>query len=258
MKFTLAVLWALSALTQESRPPAKSANEITADALLALLRESPLDLSVVPRVEKLKDPRALPALRQAFEEHDAKSERQYIAIALIHLGESDKKYFDFLARYAEAAVDSDAPPVLAQDEKGDPIRGKLNPEFEAWARKSGVDVKVAAGVQLYTLPEDVMLLGNARDPRAIPLLRRGLRSRNDGVTSMAAHGLALLNDVGSVPMIIRECGVRRPVVTSMLIGDLAVYTDPESLRIIDQTLTDPELRKMYAELRESAVKKPNK
>ena len=221
-------------------------------ALLDRLRVSPLDLSVLPRLEAAKDPRVLPALRQAFEEHPVKSELQYIAVSLIHLGDHDERYFQFLSKYAEAAIGSDAPPVLAQDEKGDSIRGKLNPEFEAWARKRGIDWKVAAGEQMYTMPEDVKLLGEARDSRALPLLRRGLQSKNDVVALMATQELALLNDAASVPTIIRECVSSRPSRRRLMLSILAIFTDPEALRIIDQSLTDPELRKTYLKLREAA------
>jgi hypothetical protein len=226
----------------------------SAERLLNQLHVIPLDLSVPNKLEHLPDKRVLPALRQAFDEHAAKNERQYIAIALVHLGDNDDKYFNFLAQYAQAAVESSAPPLLARDEKGNSIRGEMNPDFEAWAKQSGLPAKEAAAQQFYTYPEDVMFLGKARDPRGLPILKRGLQSRNEVIVLMAAEALVLADDVTAVPLIIQEGRVRGTGMASMLASTLALYKNPEALRLIDQSLVDPELRRTYEEHRATLLK----
>jgi HEAT repeat protein len=202
----------------------------------------------------LHDDRVLPAMRRAFESRENKSERQHLALSLIRLGEKDEKYLDLLMAYAQTAIDSDAPEVLTHDEKGDAVRGVINPDFVAWAERGGLSVDKAAGQSLYEYPEDVMLLGNARDPRAASLLKRGLQSRNDVVVSMAAQGLALLNDVSALPLILQAGQARGKSMRFSLASMLAIYDSAEALRWIDQFLMDPELRKTYQQGREIRLK----
>ena len=228
--------------------------QASTESLLNQLRASPLDLAVVGQLERSRDERALPALQQAFDDHAAKKERQYLAISLIRLGDKDEKYFAFLAGYARIAIESNAPPVLASDEKGNAIRGVINPDFEIWAEKLGMPVKEAAAVQMYTYPEDVMLLGKAMDARAVPLFTKGLQSQNDVIVLKAAEALALLNDVPAVSLIIRQSRQRGRGVGSLLASTLASYTNPDALREIDQTLVDPEFRRRYQQDRAAILR----
>lgn len=232
----------------------RASAEESVERLLNQLHVIPLDLSVPGKLEHSLDKRVLPALRQAFEEHAAKNEGSTLQSPWCAWGRTMINTSINLAQYAQVAVESSAPPVLAQDEKGNSIRGKMNPDFEAWANQSGLPVKEAAAQQFYTYPEDIMFLGKAQDPRAFPLLKRALQSRNEGIVVMAAEGLALANDMSAVSLIIQEAHLRRTILGTTLASMLAIYTNPEALRLIDQFLVDPELRKTYEEGRAMLLK----
>jgi hypothetical protein len=223
----------------------------TAAPLLKELHRVPLDVSVVSRLEQVHDARVLPALRQAFEEHEVKQARQHIAISLIRLGVRDEEYYQLLAGYARAAVESDAPDVLVHDQNGDAIKGALSPEFRIWAVRSGLNVKEATGLSVYTYPEDVLLLSTAKDPRAADLFKKGLQSRNGGVVAFSAQGLALLNDASAVSLIYQASQANGRVLGRMLISSLAMYTDPVALRLIDQLVLNDEARKFYKKAHEA-------
>jgi len=124
---------------------------------------------------------AIPILKEQFVRVREPLLKGKIASVLVSLGSKDDSYWDFLVRLAAPALESDAPDFMSYDSQGRSKPGP-SPEFAAWAKGHDVTPNgpngTAAEDSVYIFPAEVALLGTTRDPRAIPLLRRGLLSPN--------------------------------------------------------------------------------
>jgi hypothetical protein len=74
----------------------------------------------------------------------------------------------------------------------------------------------------------VGLLALTGDPRAIPVLRRGLLSPNYQIEIIAALGLADFVDKGSIPLIIIEACSKAPAEAAAAIAEALVYFGSDS------------------------------
>lgn len=110
----------------------------------------------------------------------------------------------------------------------------VSPEFADWAKAHNMSVDSAVNDAALLLPSAVLLLGETRDPRAIPLFRRGLDSPNFMIQADAASSLADLHDRASIPMIIEACR-RAPADAAFAIAPaLLDFDDPEAQRAANQ------------------------
>lgn len=220
-------------------------DQVSVQTLLDRLREPRLDLSVVSSLARYRDERVLPSLKQAFETHPSKEDRQYIATSIVRLGEKDDMYYRYLESYAKEAIESDIPDPFAYNPDGSDARGKVNPELKAWAEKHRISPEAAFHQATNTYPTDVLVFGGVRDPRMIQLLRRGFNSANSLVVAASAHVLAEMNDVDSIPLILRTANANKPV-AMVIVGYLSMYNlDADAENRISDSLRDPKLKELY-------------
>jgi len=187
-------LWKTVAFLAMSFAPRGAVGQDDLATLLGRLAGKGLDHSALIALEgHPPDPRIIPGLEAAFGGREAKDEKQWIAVALLRLGDKSEKYFDFLAGFVRVAVEDRAPfPV----EK----RGEFTAEFQNWCANNGKDPQTAAS-QVAAYTRDGHFLAMGQDPRATDLFRRGLESPNVTVVAFCVEGLARLQDVAAIPLI---------------------------------------------------------
>lgn len=215
------------------------------DSLLSELAKNPLTTGeggdVLHRLERQpSDPRIVPALEAAFDKAKDKKTKQYVAQTLVKIGGPDR-YYDYLAGFARTAVSSDmpVPSNIGKDGNGAIV---TNPEFEAWARDHGMDIKTALQAALYDLPQDVSFLAEARDKRANAIFRDGLNSRIPGVVTYSAEGLAYLQDISAIPLVVAACERLHPREV-IVAQQLAKFQNPDADRAMDRFITSEVSRK---------------
>ncbi len=213
----LAIAVCSVALAQPSQQPNSNDAAAGREVLLAFSRQSApelvshyfdqprLQLFVIRRLISLDDPRAIPALRNAFETQTQPLTRQFIAAALVRLGETDQKYFDYVAGRARKAVNSDIPfssrsvTALAASDSGD---FEESEEVRSWAKAHNVPIVQAVWNATVEIPGAVQALAVARDRRSVPILIEGLQSPNVLVVQEAAFGLARMHETSAIDPII--------------------------------------------------------
>src|ERR1700739_135350 len=121
---------------------------------------------------------AIPSLKQQCVHADDSLLKAKTAAAIVRLGDKDDTYWDFLVKLATPALESDAPDFIGYDAEGKAVPGP-SPKFEAWMNAHHLSPSATLFEDsVYMLPGRLMLLGWSRDPRAVPLLRQALLSRN--------------------------------------------------------------------------------
>lgn len=195
------------------------------DDLIADLRKSPDRPGVIHRLRTLGDKKAIPALKEAFEAAKVETARKAAAAALVSLGAKEGQYWEFLAKPASEAVESDMPMPIFLDSDGKPVKGKMSPEFLEWAKAHNQDPRVLAGKALYGFPSDILFLGLANDKRAVPIFRKGLDSPNYMVASRSAQGLAGLGEAGAVEAILGACNSHPKAAAGIIAESLAFFED---------------------------------
>jgi hypothetical protein len=175
----------------------------------------------------------------AFERAADKIDRQRIAMALVRLGETDNRYWEFLRRHAEAAVASDMPYPFKVDSRGETVRGnEFAPEFVAWCKQRGVEPGSAAAEALGSHVLDVLFVAMAADPRGFDLLLRALSARNYLLVLPAAQGLARLQDPRAVRPLI-DASRRVPAEIGQTIGTaLAFFNDADAQAAAERSIPD--------------------
>jgi HEAT repeat protein len=147
------------------------------------------------------DKRAIHPLEEAFPKETSKLGKVSIASALIKLGSQDETYWEYLSKIATEVVESDQPfPGEVGLYEHNPSH--LSAEFLDWCRQHGVDPQRQGWESSWEHPSYLKELALSGDPRAAPILRKGLSSRNPMVVSNSAKGLARLQDLGSIEAII--------------------------------------------------------
>ncbi len=216
--------------------------------------ESSKQKSVTELLGDLKrgDPKAIPALKEAFERSDDKFEKQTVAGVLLSFGVRDEQYLKYLIQFAKAAIESEIPFPLSYDSQGKGVKGKFSPEFLAWAIQNKVDPGIAAGIVISQLPHDVMSLAMASDPRAFDLLLQGLESQNHMIVIVAAQGLAKLQDKRAIAPTIRACKRVPAEVADLIAQYLPFFDDPEAQKAAEEFIQNKavldEVRKRAREI----------
>jgi hypothetical protein len=196
---------------------------------------------------------AIPLLKEQFVHAEEPILKPKIAAALVRLGDKDDTYWDFLVKDVTPALESDAPDFMNVDPQGKSLPGP-SPEFIAWAKAHDLPPD-SAGDSVYLLPAKVVLLGWSRDPRAIPLLRRGLQSPNYQIEMAAAMGLAEIGDKESIPLIIEACR-RAPAEAAAVIAEPLVYFDDNTAQSAVDQYIPKDRAKLYRDAKAQGRKTP--
>jgi hypothetical protein len=232
--------------TQERRPESQNV-----DDLIESIKQGTFTPATVNRIVQLRAVQAIPVLKQQFAANADTLMKQALASGLVRLGDTEDVYWNFLVDHAKAAIESDAPFPSAFDTEGKLVRGQLSPEFVAWAKAHNMSPESASSVQAYALPVDLTFLAVTGDARGLPLLKRGLSSRNYFIQAVAAKGLAKLRDTNSVPEIIAACKNAPAQAAELIARALVFFDDPRAQSAAETFITNQrvlgELRKLSRE-----------
>jgi len=210
------------------------------DVLISRLGEPKLDRSVVWGLEgSPAEERIVKALRSSFEQREAKEEKQWLAVALLRMGDRVAGPYEFLAAYAQQAIDDRAPIFQKYDASGRAVRGQFSDEFEAWCLANHLDARAVAARQIGEYPDDVQYLAEATDVRARDLLRRGLESPNPGVVMYCIQGLGRLQDMEALTLIVVRVQRLRSLTVLM---QLPWYGRREAYDLLERLQPDPKIR----------------
>jgi HEAT repeats len=157
--------------------------------------------------------------------------KAHVASALVRLGDKKQTYWDYLVKQATLAVENDAPNPVSYDSNG---KEKVSPEWIAWVKAHKLGHAGVWDEYQYMLAGPVLLLGWTGDPRAVPVLRRGLLSPNYVVEFAAAQGLAQIGDEASVPLIIEACRKAPRGAAIGIARQLIYFNDPEAQKAVDE------------------------
>lgn len=127
-----------------------------------------------------------------------------MAAAIVRLGQKDGEAWDYLAQRATEAADSDVPLFLSSGDTAAGTKAGYSASFLSWATTHGMTPDQAVAMTDNQIAA-LLVIGETRDRRAIPVLRTGLLSSNPLIQQAAAMALAQLDDAESVPLIIQAC-----------------------------------------------------
>jgi hypothetical protein len=234
-----------------ARPPSASATPAVHDDLAEAIKEvNGGNYAYVDQIVKAAgEKESVPILQNLFSQSQAPITKCFIASKLIKLGNGDEVYWNYLAGMAREALDSDIPNFPVYDENGKAIKGKISPEFEAWAKAQKISGGPWAEDQFYGPMLPLGLLGGTGDTRAIPLLRRGLLARNYLIEAMSAGGLARLKDKDSIPLIVEACKRAPAEAASAIATALLQFKDPEAQAAAEPFLPEDLVRALHDEKR---------
>lgn len=185
----------------------------------------------------------IPILKEHFDRSSKWLTKPKSAAALIRLGVRDDVYWEFLAKQASAAVESEVPFPLMFDSQGKVVKEALSPEFLSWAKTHSKAANEAAYAQFYEIPGSVLLLGMTRDARALAIFRKGMSSPNYYVQAFSARGLAKMKDADSISIIIEACEKAPSDVAMLIAQSLLAFNDPRASTAAERFITDTEFLK---------------
>lgn len=199
----------------------------------------------------------IPDLKKQFAAQQDQLDKAKLAAAIVKLGDKDDAYWLFLVDLAKPALENDAPDFLNHDTGGKDLPG-LSPEFVAWTKSHKLEYSPTLGSlemdAVYLYPSEIMLLASAHDQRAVPLLRRALRSNNYLVKAAAAEGLAALQNKDAIPLIVAECK-KAPADEAKLIARSLVYFDDTEAQLAVDIYIQKDQAKLFRDDR-ARGKKP--
>lgn len=182
------------------RPAVDKAKKVA--RLIERLSKNPNAPILAQKLRVLGDKSAIPALKEAFATAGSTQAKMACAIALVGLG-ADGAYWDFLEKPAVEAVDSGIPFPL--DYRQGAYSKEFSKEFTDWSASKGLPNEVAARLALKVYPMNVMSLAMTGDKRAIPILMKGVKSKNSLIRTHAAKGLAKLKHEPAIDEIYQAC-----------------------------------------------------
>ena len=186
------------------------------------------------------DKTALPSLEKSFLAQNDELMKLKVASVLVHLGEADPQYWEYLVSSAERAVTSDAPDPTAVGPDGNPDPANTPSEaFSRWSANHGKSAASSRELVQIQFPAAVSQLADTEDVRAIPVLRRGLASSVYIIQVEAAVGLAGLHDQTSINQIIALCKKDPPEVSrAIAAGSLIFFDDAGAQAAVKQYLSN--------------------
>lgn len=236
----------------QQQPQRKSEDETGSQLLREFTRESakelanqylerpPYPLSVIRRLIDLGDPVVIPALRHAFTSETEALTRQFLAAALVRLGDTDPEYFGHVAASATMAVASDLPFSGASRKGSESTAPKIPEGIRSWAQAHGVTISQAVRLATIEFPAAVEALGETADNRSLPILLRGLDSPNFFVVRAAAFGLARLHSALAVKPIIKACKRLNSGLRPLVAKSLFYFGNKEAQRAAGILIGDPD------------------
>lgn len=199
---------------------------------------------MILRLVELGNPAALPALERAFANETHNPTREFLAAALVNLGDKEPKYFAYVSCRAITAVKSGVPfPV---DLGAYPPAGMTLPpltrSFESWARRHKVGVTPAMYEAAFDDSWATQALGEAADRRSRSIFLRGLHSPNILVAFESSLGLARVQNARSVPDIVAATKRMRSREKRILIAKALLYLNGSTAQIeAKRIIRDPVL-----------------
>jgi hypothetical protein len=191
---------------------------------------APVDVEIIARWHAVQ---AIPLLESQFERSKDPDTKGKIANALVRLGKKNGPYWDFLVDQARRVLQDEPPAPVDYDASGRAIPDQPSKRFIEWADKHHMSVEQAFNNSVFEAPGTILELGTSDDARAIPILRKALRSQNQLIEMQAALGLAELHDTDSVPEIIKACEKAPKEAASAIARSLVYFDDPAAQRTVD-------------------------
>jgi len=220
-------------------------------AALAKPNDEQVVAKVIRALNQNSDLGLITPLAQVFERSTAKRVRQFIALTLLLHGQSDEVYLNELLKFAREAITTTAPRPYEDDEQGNSIKGRRRMEFDQWCERNALQISRCLEM-VGDHPLDVLWLAQAKDRRAIPVLRQGLSVENPVTVEMAVRGLAWLSDTDSIPLIATNLLRFRPQRAQAIAAAMADFDDTRVAPLLDRFVTN---RKWRQELDEAIQKR---
>ena len=217
---------------QQPQTPPPPPKPVTVPDAIGLVTSGDFSGPWLDMIARAKAVEAVPALKGQFLRVQNSDTKAHIASVLVRLGDRDEVYWDFLTDYATRAVEVNAPDLQHYDQEGKPLSDP-SPAFIAWAGANQLTVNTAMQQEGH-LEAAIIFLASTGDPRAAPLLRRGLLSSDYLIAANSAQGLAEAKDADSVPLIIDACRRAPPAWQGAIAQSLAYFDDPDAQRAVDQ------------------------
>jgi HEAT repeat protein len=165
-----------------------------------------IPLLVIRRLMNFGDPRVIPALRNAFDRERQPLTREFLAAALVRLGDKDSRYFDYAAGEALDAVNNGVPYWTSPaTEAADGSDLERHEEIRSWSQAHRTPIVQAIRIAIIENPGAVEALALAEDRRSVPILLQALQSPNLLVVREAAFGLARMHETAAARPIIAVC-----------------------------------------------------
>jgi len=224
------------------------------DGQLAEIAQNPgkdYNRAAISNIGRSAQPRAVPTIEDAFDKASDETDKLCLASALVRLGASDSRYWNYLSAAAEKLLDARVPMVslLGIDGKVD-HPGDYTSAFRQWAKAKGLDVDEAAYTQTYVAPASILDIAAAGDPRGLPILRRSLVDESPTIQLYGAMGLAILQDKSSIRAIIRTAKMAPPDMRASFGDCLLTFDDAEAQAAAEELISDKERFKESRQLAE--------
>jgi len=187
-------------------------------------------------------------------------DKMQFASRVIRLGfkNKDEEYFQYLADRAQVAIERNVPFPLKFDENGKWVRGEMSEAFLAWCAKHQVEPGEMASTLLQKDLAPVMALADSGDPRALPLLLRGLASPNLFVVTQAAHGLGLIGDARAIAPLVEAIEKAPEDMRLYIARELGYFDHPKGQAAFARFIQDPHKRQRYIASARAALAKRKK
>lgn len=212
-----------------------------------LLDKDAEQVGVINRLRVLGDKSSRAPLERAYAKAKTRDAKLAAATALVSLGKKDGEEWVVVNGAAQAALNEESPYPMKVDEKDSIVPKTYSEEFLAWCAKRGEKPDIAADRALHAEPREFSFIGYTRDPRAIPVLLEGLKSKNHQLVVIAAQELARLQYKPAVLLII-DAARRLPKGMDLGLGyALACFDDPKAQAAFPQYIRN---EKAVEELRQ--------
>lgn len=206
--------------------------------LADLVVADPSRLVLVHRLRVLGDKSAVPQLKAAFNKSETPSAKLAIAAALVSLGEANSTAWEYLNTEATKSVDEAVPFPIKADQNGNLIPRAYAEDFLEWCKRTGKTKEEGTEWALRTAPTAVSAVADSRDSRAVPLLLKGLQSKNRNIALSSAKALARIGHPGAGKLILNEARKRPKEVSTVMAQFLPCTSDPTAQAAVTEFISD--------------------